>query len=112
MIAYCGLDCSKCVGFIATQSGDPKELERVAEIWSVQFNTPIKPEHVVCDGCKGVGRKSYHCANSCKMPPCCSAKGIQTCIECKEYPCEELSFILDNVPEAKSALEKLGTTGK
>jgi hypothetical protein len=107
MIAYCGLDCSKCIGYIATQSGDPKELAKVAKTWSIQFNSDIKPEHVICDGCKDGNRKSYHCANLCKIRACCVDKRMKICVECEGYPCRELRYIVDNVPEAKSNLERI-----
>jgi hypothetical protein len=32
MIAYCGLDCSKCEGYLATQANDTKQIARVAKI--------------------------------------------------------------------------------
>jgi len=35
MIAYCGLDCSKCEGYLATQANDPGQIAKVAKIWSV-----------------------------------------------------------------------------
>lgn len=106
-IAFCGLNCAKCIGFIATQSGNKKELDKVAKEWSVQFNADIKPEHVLCDGCKSAGRKSYHCGNLCKIRRCCIGKKIDTCIECGKYPCGDISFVLDNAPDAKDNLEKL-----
>lgn len=109
MIAYCGLDCSKCIGYLATQSGDERELAKVAEIWSKQFSADVKPEHVICDGCKAGKRKSYHCANLCKINRCCVEKGYDSCIECADFACSEVEFILNCVPEAKENLEKLAT---
>ena len=73
-IAYCGLDCSKCIGFLATQTGGKNELDKVAQIWSAQFNSDIKAEHVVCDGCKASGRKSYHCEKMCEIRARCVGK--------------------------------------
>ena len=107
-IAYCGLDCSKCIGFIATQSGNKEELAKVAKAWSIQFNADVKPEHVICDGCKSSGRKSWHCENSCKIRACCIGKKIDTCVECRIYPCEDIAFVLDNASEAKDNLKSGG----
>ena len=33
MIAYCGLVCSDCQAYVATQANDPAALERVAAEW-------------------------------------------------------------------------------
>lgn len=107
MIAYCGIDCSKCQSYKATQSGNDEELVRAAERLSKIYSTEVKPEYVICDGCKAGDRHSYYCSNSCRMRVCCINNGYDTCIECTGYPCEELQFELDHNPEAKDNLERL-----
>lgn len=107
MIAYCGIDCSKCDGYLATQSGDEKKIQAVADLWSSRHNADVKPEHVICDGCKAGGRKSFHCENSCTIRQCCLKKKIMGCMECEDFPCEDETFILDNVPDARENLEKI-----
>lgn len=101
MIAYCGIDCSKCKSYLATRSEDTKELEKAAAELSRIYNAEVKPEYVICDGCRLDKRHSYFCANSCKMRKCCISKSYNSCIECDEYPCKELQFELDNNPEAR-----------
>lgn len=44
MVAFCGLVCTKCSAFIATQSNDEEALKQVAAQWSEEFNTTIAPE--------------------------------------------------------------------
>lgn len=110
MIAYCGLDCAKCDGYLATQSGNKKEMEDVAKKWSVQFEADVKPEHILCDGCKAQGRKSYYCGSLCEIRKCASDKKFDTCIECVDYACAKLNMVLDHAPDAKSNLEKLKKT--
>ena len=107
MIAYCGLDCSKCEGYLATQSNDAKQFAEVAKNWSKQFHADVKPEHVICDGCKAEKRKSFYCANICKITRCCLDKNYNFCIECSSFPCSDEEFVLSNAPEAKANLEKL-----
>ena len=109
MIAYCGIDCSKCDSYLATQSGNDEELVKVAEKLSRIYNTEVKPEYVICDGCRAGKRHSYYCTNLCKMRQCCIEKQYNSCIECSEFPCKELQFELNNNPEAKGNLEKLRT---
>ena len=106
MIAFCGIDCSKCIGFIATQSGKQDELEKVAKEWSIKFKADVMPEHVVCNGCKASGDKSFHCVYLCKIRVCCLGKGLNNCAECDDYPCEDLQFILDNTSDAMDNLEQ------
>jgi len=106
LIAYCGLDCSKCEGYLATQADDAKKIAAVARKWSRQFHSDVKPEHVYCDGCKTGARKSFYCNNLCKIRACCSNKKFNTCVECVDFPCTDVSFVLDHAPEAKENLEK------
>ncbi|MGB9718029.1 MAG: DUF3795 domain-containing protein [Thermoproteota archaeon] len=42
LIAYCGLICSECPAFIATQRDDDAERKRVAEL-SKEFGGSFKP---------------------------------------------------------------------
>ena len=107
MIAYCGIDCAQCEGYLATQANDQKQIAAVAQKWSVQFKANVLPEHVLCDGCKATGRKSYHCAHLCEIKKCCVSKKIQSCIVCDDFPCEHESFIINNVPNAKENLQSV-----
>ncbi|MDA3918306.1 MAG: DUF3795 domain-containing protein [Deltaproteobacteria bacterium] len=106
MIAYCGIDCSKCPSYLATQSGSNEELAKVAKKLAKRYRAEVKPEYVICDGCKAEKRHSFFCANSCKMRQCCIDKNYNSCIECSDFPCKELQFELDHSPEAKKKLVK------
>lgn len=104
-IAHCGLDCSKCEGYIATQADDQEALAKVATKWSAQFDADIRPEQVICDGCRMEGRKSAHCGSMCEIRKCCLRKEFATCIECGEFPCEDEEFVLKHAPYARENLE-------
>ena len=112
MIAFCGIDCSKCKSYLATKSGKPEELEKVAEELAQIYNAEVKPEYVICDGCRVDKRHSYFCTNTCKMRKCCIEKNYDSCFECEEYPCTELKSELNNNPEARENLEKFGISKK
>jgi len=107
MIAYCGIDCSKCSSYLATQSGNEKELANVAKALSKRYNTEVKPDYVICDGCKAEKRHSYFCSNLCKMRLCCIEQGFDSCRSCQEFPCEDLQSELDHSLNAKDNLEKM-----
>lgn len=107
MIAYCGIDCSKCIGYIATQSGSKEKIAEAARTWSAEFKADIKPEHVICDGCKANARMSFHCSTLCAIRKCAVKKNLSTCAECGEFPCKDISALLEAAPDAKKTMEKL-----
>ena len=107
MIAYCGLDCSKCEGYLATQANDNDRRAKVAKQWSAQYNADIKPEHINCDGCRSEGQKFFYCLNICEIRKCCIEKDIANCAACDMYACDKLKEFFELAPEANIALDKL-----
>jgi len=104
--AVCGLLCPSCTVYIATQE-DPKRLENIAR----RNNLPI--EEWECQGCRAE-KRSHYCRNLCTMEPCARAKGIDFCIECDEYPCQELKKFQAEMPhrlelwESQQRIKEIG----
>jgi hypothetical protein len=111
MTAYCGLDCAKCEGYIATQANDREALEHTAEKWRKQYNSrEITAESVICDGCAKDGRLSGYCNFICKIRSCAREKKVENCAYCSDYnTCKELSefFAYTATAEAKATLERV-----
>jgi hypothetical protein len=105
MLAPCGLDCSTCEAYLATQADDNKKLENIARQWSKQFDAPIQPEHIICDGCRSNGRRCYYCQEMCEIINCVNSKKLATCAECEDYYCDLLVPIFKHEPEAKIRLK-------
>ena len=74
MIAYCGLVCSECEAYQATQANDMPALEALAVRWSAEFNGDLKAADCLCDGCLGEGRQIGHCAE-CGIRACALEHG-------------------------------------
>jgi hypothetical protein len=106
MIAYCGLTCTECPGYIATQANDAEALERVAAQWREEYNAPnLMVESVICDGCLGTeGRKCGHCFE-CEIRACAMELNLANCAHCADYACEKLEGFFGFVPEARTTLD-------
>jgi hypothetical protein len=50
MISFCGLTCTECPAFLATQKDDDQERDKVAKLWSKEYHSDIKPEDINCAG--------------------------------------------------------------
>jgi len=107
MIAFCGITCTECPAFLATQKDDHKERMKVAELWSREYNAEIKPEDINCDGCLSEnGRLFSHC-KVCEIRKCGQEIRVKNCAYCDGYPCEKLNKFFDMVPDARLTLEEV-----
>jgi hypothetical protein len=108
IVAFCGLVCSDCPAYIATQADDLAAKERVAAQWREEFNAPdIDVAAVTCDGCVTPhGRLGGYCT-LCPIRACGVERGVVNCAYCSDYGCEKLENFLVDVPTARAVLEEI-----
>ena len=107
IVAICGLTCTECPAFLATQNDSDEERKRVAETWSKEYNSDINPEDINCDGClPGQSRYFQHCFE-CDIRACGIARGLENCAHCDDYACEKLERFLGIVPTARTKLDSI-----
>jgi hypothetical protein len=107
-IAYCGLICTDCPAYIATQANDWAALEQVAAMWREEYNAPdISVETIVCDG--WLASDGRHCSRcfECEMRSCGMTRGVATGAHCPDYACEKLEGFFGFVPEARVTLDAI-----
>jgi hypothetical protein len=107
IIAICGLTCTECPAYLATQHDSDDERKRVAKMWSQQFNSQVKPEDVNCDGCLPGQSRYFHYCLECDIRACGEARGVKNCAYCEDYACEKLEHFLGIVPAAKTKLDAI-----
>jgi hypothetical protein len=106
MIAFCGIVCTDCRTFIATQTNDSKLKKKVAKAWSTKKET-LKPEDIDCDGCLPAGQRLFKFCEICEVRRCGLEKGVVNCADCREFPCAKLTglWIRFRLTEPKTTLE-------
>jgi hypothetical protein len=106
--AFCGLDCSECEAYAATQRNDRAGLEAVAKKWAQQFKAEgMSADQCVCDGCPSGKRISTAHAATCAVRMCASARGVKTCAHCADYDCPTLKGFLSYAPVLREKLEAI-----
>ncbi|MFW9769066.1 MAG: DUF3795 domain-containing protein [Candidatus Thorarchaeota archaeon] len=108
IVAPCGIVCTDCPAYLATQSNDLEKLQDIAERWSSE-NQQYGVEDIVCDGCPS-DRVHTFCAE-CKARDCAMQKGHPVCSVCSIYPCDKLnevwiSFTDTSVDDCRATLEQ------
>jgi len=107
MIAFCGIVCTECPAFLATKNDDDNERKKIAEMWSEQYNSDIKPEDINCEGCLSDGEKVFNYCRVCEIRKCGQEKSVQNCAYCVEYVCEKLDKFFNIAPDCKTTLDAI-----
>lgn len=110
LIGFCGLLCSECPAFIATQNDDDAQREQIAKQWTKEYRHEIQAEDINCDGCTDPDGKHVGYCNVCEVRTCAIEKGVKNCAYCSDYGCETLSAFLDMAPHVKELLEEIRKT--
>jgi len=112
IIAYCGLVCTDCPAYIATQANDQAALEQTVAQWRIEYNAPnMAVADAICDGCVTKGRKCANCGE-CKIRACGVERGVVNCAHCADYVradavCEKIEGFFGFVPDARTVLDEI-----
>ncbi len=107
VIGYCGIICSDCPVFMATQKNDDAERKRVAEIFTRQYGKKYVLEDINCDGCPNPSTSVFSYCNVCEIRKCGKKRNLVNCAHCSDYPCEKLSKLFAEYSKAKDTLDKI-----
>jgi len=107
MIAYCGITCTECPAYIATQKDDDQLRAETAKKWSELFKASIKPEEINCDGCAADSERLFNQVRVCEIRKCARSKNIENCAYCADFACAKLTELFGFLPEARTTLEEI-----
>jgi hypothetical protein len=107
MTAYCGLVCTNCPTYLATQADDDIARQKTVALYEKKFGLKLKPEDINCDGCLSVGARRIGYCQSCEIRKCGMGKKISSCAMCDEQPCEKLKRFHEFSPDAKAGFDAL-----
>ena len=102
-IAYCGLDCTKCLAYIATKENSDEKRHEFYMKLTQEYNLKpsINPEELNCDGCLTEKAGNLGCA----IRKCARGIGVINCAYCREYICEQLEKYFRTAPGCKEILD-------
>lgn len=108
IIAYCGLVCSECDAYLATQANDLEALERLAQQWQQEFGLEdVNAEATMCDGClTETGRQVGYCS-TCEIRACNLERGVVNCAHCADYACQKLEAFFGEAAVARPMLDEI-----
>jgi hypothetical protein len=107
LIAYCGLVCSECPTFLATQADDDVARARTAAMYAETFGFDLSPAEIDCDGCRSEAGTLMAYCRACAIRECCRARSLDNCALCPDQPCEKLVEFHAFSPGARAAFEAL-----
>jgi hypothetical protein len=109
MIGYCGYNCYLC----AARSDDINLRQKMVDAWRKYLgHENYTAENVACEGCKSKGDKIAD--KICKARPCAREKGLDSCAQCDDFPCNKVKHLLSyslgmltyRVPQFKDITEE------
>jgi len=106
IVAFCGLVCSECPAYIATQTDNRELMVKTARGWSTKDNK-IDPDEITCDGCQPIGERHNMFCGKCEVRTCGLERSLEDCSWCGDYPCSKLEalWMTINSPDAKIKLD-------
>ena len=107
IMAPCGLICSECEAYRATQADDGKAIVAVAVEWSQRYGITFSPDDIWCDGCTSATERTARHTRECPVRPCALRRGMVTCAECGDYRCEQLARVHRLATQAQQTLDAI-----
>jgi hypothetical protein len=80
LLGYCGLYCGGCRIYQETQKGNQVKIDDNL--------------YVTCQGCNSEQLTPW--CSDCGIKNCSREKGVRYCLECGEFPCEQVTYFMED----------------
>ncbi len=90
IVAYCGIVCTECDAYKATQAGDREVLARMAVEASEQLGVEMTADDTMCDSCLGSSGRQIPYCTVCTIRACGIDNLVENCAHCRDYACDKL----------------------
>jgi hypothetical protein len=108
MIGYCGLICTECKAYVATQASDVAALEQMAAQARDEYSMPdATAESVRCNGCLATSGPQCSYCFECAVRACGNERGVLNCAHCADYSCDRLEAFWAMAPSARDSLDAI-----
>jgi hypothetical protein len=108
MIAYCGLICTDCEAYVATQANDLELLAQLAKKAREEYDMAnATPESTMCDGCLADSDHLCGYCYECAVRACGRERQVVNCAHCADYGCDKLEAFWGMAPSARATLDRL-----
>jgi hypothetical protein len=107
MISFCGITCTKCDAYLATQAGDPVQLERVAAAWREDWGGNFTAETIQCRGCLSAEEPLCSNCEECDVRACAFSRGVTSCAFCDDYACATIEGFLSHAAGLRQTLDAM-----
>jgi hypothetical protein len=107
MVGYCGIICSNCPVYIATQTNSDSKRKQVAEMFTKQYGKEYTSNDINCDGCLSGDRRIFSFCHVCEIRKCGIEKKVENCALCISYPCQQLLSLFAKYPKARETLDAI-----
>jgi hypothetical protein len=99
-VSPCGLICTECEAYKATQADDADAIAAVAAEWSQRYGIAFSPDDLWCNGCATANGRRARATYECPIGPCARRRGLATCAECADYCCQNQARVHRLAPHA------------
>ena len=100
IVSRCGFRCDKCPAFSGNNKTFADQL-KTASGWARYFGLKMAPDKIRCNGCLSEDCGGYDLPDSeCPIRPCVLERGMNSCADCFDFPCEKLETRMKSVNDA------------